>query len=120
MVVDDGKRPGRVRRFEAMPQLRKGARLGYSAATATPEVAPGADFLATTSIVLAFGGMATRIKACAWVALFACLSSGANWRRPDGDARAIVGAFMYVCGVYIVLHSWMARARACVCVELMG
>ena len=115
MDAGDVRRPAHVHRFEAMPQARKGARNGYSAATATPEVAPGTDTLAMVSMLLGAAGMATRVKALAWVALFAGLSAAANWRRPDGDARAVVGAFMYVgacacaCALRIVSVCWIRR-----------
>jgi hypothetical protein len=88
---DDPRRRNHVTRFEAMPQLSSKGRRGQQ------EPAGSLDFLATLSMLLGVGGMATRAKILAWLALFACLSAGANLRRSDGDARALVGAFMCVC-----------------------
>jgi hypothetical protein len=92
---DDPRRPSQVHKYEAMPQLPEGRRRGAAGAMAQQE--PGSlDFLATLSMLLGVGGMATRAKLLVWLSVFACLSAGANLRRSDGDARAVVGAFMYV------------------------
>ncbi len=105
---DNPRRPSQVHKFEAMPQLSKGRR-GRSSAT---QQEPGSfDFVATLSMLLGVGGMATRVKLLVWLAVFTCLSAGANLRRSDGDVRAVVGAFMYVrargMGVRVVMHLWL-------------
>lgn len=89
----DPRQPGRINRFEVMPQAPT---KGQQSLTGQ-DIPASLNVLAAASMLLGAAGMATRAKSLAWLALLACMSAGANLRRQhDGDARAAVGAFMYV------------------------
>jgi hypothetical protein len=99
-----------VHKFEAMPRPSKGRKRGSSrsAVAAVTQQEPGSlDFLATLSMLLGVAGMATRAKVLVWLAVFSGLSAGANLRRSDGDARAVVGAFMYVRSLGAGVGAWV-------------
>jgi len=106
IVVSGGaKQPSRIQRYN--PQRSRVATAADAVSSndssssdrteseGSEQAEGAADWMALVSLLLGAAGLMLRYKLCAWLAVFACLSSIVNQRRRDMDFKQIICSLLF-------------------------
>ena len=81
----------------------------YAARPVNPEELPP-DYMALASVLLGIVGLMLKYKACAWLALVACISSVATVRAPELDVKQVVCSITFA--LMGLVMNYLARSGA--------